>query len=157
MPFYAWVDTTRSGELYSAKQRSVSFLDQNGFKEDDMADYSLITTSNSESFNEIDSDSMKLIYFSNEFPHDDLHKLLRMLRQHSKDRQHSILARFFDEATFAIRDEVRQLPATLQAYIPPFESILDFVDFTDLRRQGSLSESINGMLLCTVEIGTFIG
>ncbi|RYP10927.1 hypothetical protein DL764_000363 [Monosporascus ibericus] len=100
---------------------------------------------------------MKLIYFSNEFPHDDLHKLLRLLLQHSKDRQHPILARFLDEATLAIRDEVRQLPSTLRTQVPPFESILNFADFDDLRRQGSLCESINGVLLCTVEIGAFIG
>lgn len=158
MPFYAWVDTTRSGESHSKKQQSVSSLGQNDLDEEgELVEYSSITTSNLDGFNEVDSDTMKLIYFSNEFPHDDLHKLSRLLLQHSKDRRHPILAGFLDEATLAIKDEVRQLPATLRAQIPPFESILNFVDFADLRRQGSLCESINGMLLCTVELGTFVG
>jgi len=157
MPFYAWVGIIRSGEMHSKKQQAVPLLGLTDLKEDDLADYSPLINSNSEDFNEIDSDRMKLIYFSNEFPHDDLHKLLRLLLQHSKDRRHPILARFLDEATLAIRDEVRQLSATLRAQIPPFESILNFADFASLRRRGSLCESINGVLLCTVEIGTFIG
>lgn len=164
MPFYAWVDstrswvdTTRSGELHSKEHQAVPYRGRKDLEEDDLDNYLPTPTSNSEDFHEVESPRMKLIYFSNEFPHDDLHKLLRLLHQHSKDRRHSILAQFLDEATLAIGDEVRKLPATLQALIPPFRSILDFGDFTDLRRQSSLSESINGMILCTVEIGTFIG
>ncbi|KAK3370054.1 putative polyketide synthase [Podospora didyma] len=127
-----------------------------------MVDYntpsSAATATPSEEF-EIDSESdkLKLIYFSNEFPHDDLHKLLRLLNVHSKDRRHPILARFLEEATLAIRDEVRQLPTALKALVPPFESVLAFANFTALRRQGSLTESVNGVLLCLVEIGTLIG
>ncbi|KAH7303307.1 hypothetical protein B0I35DRAFT_365198 [Stachybotrys elegans] len=99
---------------------------------------------------------MKLVYFSNEFPHDDLQQLLRDLRRHSKDRRHPILARFFEEATLAIRQEARHLPSNLAAQIPTFESILDFVDFADLR-EGPLCGSIDGILLCLVEIGSLIG
>lgn len=157
MPFYAWVDTTRSGEVHLKQQQTLPFVGSDDLEEDDLADYSPINTSNSEDFDEVNSYKMKLIYFSNEFPHDDLHKLLRLLLQYSKDRRHPVLARFLDEATLAIRDEVRQLPRTLRAQIPPFETILNLVDFADLRRHGSLCESINGVLLCTVEIGTFIG
>lgn len=138
------------------------FSGRNDLDDYDMTEYSptaTTTTSNSGDFNDDDfgSDKMKLIYFSNEFPHDDQHKLLRLLHQHSKDRRHPILARFLDEATLAIRDEVRQLPVALAAQIPPFESVLNFADFADLRRQSSLCESINGVLLCIIEIGTFIG
>ncbi|KAI1504073.1 putative polyketide synthase [Biscogniauxia marginata] len=104
----------------------------------------------------IDGDKMKLVYFSNEFPYDDLQTLFRELHQHSKSRQHPILARFLDEATLAIRDEVRQLPTALKALVPPFESILNFADFADLRK-GPLCGSIDGILLCTVELGTLIG
>lgn len=98
---------------------------------------------------------MKLVYFSNEFPHDDLQNLIRELHQHSKNRQHPILARFLEEATLAIREEVRQLPTTLKALIPPFETILNFSDFADLRK-GQLCGSIDGILLCTVEVATLI-
>ena len=103
-----------------------------------------------------DSAKMKLVYFSNEFPRDDLQDLFRELHQHSKDRRHPILARFLEETTLAIRDEVRQLPTALRALIPPFETILNFSDFADLRK-GQLCGSIDGILLCTVELGTFIG
>lgn len=99
---------------------------------------------------------MKLIYFGNEFPHDDLRDLLRRLHSHSKDRQHVILARFLDDATLAIRDEVRQLPAHLRALVPTFESILNFADHPDLRK-GPLAGSVEGLLLCVVQLATFIG
>lgn len=99
---------------------------------------------------------MKLIYLSNEFPHDDLPNLFRELHQQSKDRQHPHLARFLEEATIAIREEVRQLPNPLKALVPPFETILSFLDFADLRK-GHLCGAIDGILLCTVELGTLIG
>jgi hypothetical protein len=103
-----------------------------------------------------ESHKMKLAYFSNEFPHDDLQDLLRRLYNHSKDRRHHILARFIDHATLAIREEVRRLPVALKALIPPFETIFNFADHTELRK-GPLSGSIDGVLLCAVELGTFIG
>ncbi len=99
---------------------------------------------------------MKLVYFSNEFPHDDLQDLLRRLHNHSKDRQHSILARFIHEATLATRDEVRQLPTGLRALIPPFETVLNLADHSELRK-GPLSGAVDGILLCVVELATFIG
>ncbi|KAI0434440.1 putative polyketide synthase [Xylaria sp. FL1042] len=98
---------------------------------------------------------MKVIYFSNEFPSDDLQQLFRQLLQRSKDRRHPHLARFLNEATLAVRDEVRHLVPTLRNLIPPFETILDFAQFTNLR-QGPLCGSIDGILLCVVEIGTLI-
>ena len=99
---------------------------------------------------------MKVVYFSNEFPHDDLQDLFRRLYTHSKDRGHPVLARFIDEATLTIRDEVRRLPAALQGLIPPFETVLDFADHPELRR-GPLSGSVEGILLCVVELATLIG
>lgn len=84
--------------------------------------------------NEIEQyEKMELIYFSNEFPRDDLQILLNKLHNHSKDRRHPLLARFLDEATISVRKEVRLLPSALRALIPPFESILNFAGFTDLR------------------------
>lgn len=117
-----------------------------------------IPTPSSRSFSDVDVDftKMKLAYFSNEFPKDDLQGLMRQLHTHSRDRRHPILAQFLDEATLAIREEVRQLPVPLRALIPPFETILNFSDFTALRT-GPLCGSIDGILLCTVELGTFIG
>lgn len=102
------------------------------------------------------STKLKLVYFSNEFPHDDLQNLCRELLQHSKSRRHPILAQFLEEAKLAIREEVRQLPTTLKALIPPFETILNFADFAELRK-GQLCGSIDGILLCTIELGALIG
>lgn len=105
---------------------------------------------------ESESKKMKLFYFSNEFPRDDLQNIFRELHRHSKDRRHPVLARFLDEATLAIRDEIRQLPTALRALIPTFENILDFADFSELRT-GQLCGSVEGILLCTIELGTLIG
>jgi monodictyphenone polyketide synthase len=102
------------------------------------------------------SSKMKLIYFSNEFPQDDLQTTFRELLNHSKDRRHPALARFLEEATIAIREEVRQLPTALRKLVPPFDTILNFADFADLR-SGQLSGAIDGILLCVIEVGTLIG
>ena len=109
----------------------------------------------SRSDTEGDCAKIKLVYFSNEFPYDDLQTLSRELTQHSKDRQYPNLARFLEEATLAIREEVRELPADLKALIPPFESILNFPDFADLRK-GPLCGSVDGIILCTIELGALI-
>jgi monodictyphenone polyketide synthase len=98
---------------------------------------------------------MRLVYFSNEFPRDDLQDLLRRLYNNSKDRRHPVLARFIDEATLAIREEVRDLPATLKSLIPPYETVINLADHPELRK-GPLSGSIDGVLLCLVELGTLI-
>lgn len=103
-----------------------------------------------------DYTKMKLVYFGNEFPHDELGGLLRELHMHNRDRRYPILAQFLDEATLAIRDEVRQLPSTLRALVPPFETVVDLADLVDLRK-GPLSGTVDGILLSVVELGTFIG
>lgn len=112
----------------------------------------IYTPSHSNNENEL---TMKLVYFSNEFPRDDLQSSFHELHKRSKDRRYPILAQFLDEATLAIREEVRQLPTSLRKLILPFESILNFADFTSLRK-GVLCGSIDGILLCTLEIGTLI-
>ncbi|KAK5654604.1 hypothetical protein OQA88_7234 [Cercophora sp. LCS_1] len=99
---------------------------------------------------------LRLAYFSNEFPHDNLPNLLRRLWNHSKDRSHPLLANFIDLATLAVREEIRQLPTAVKSLIPPFQTVLNFVDFADLRK-GHLSGSIDGVLLAAVELGTYIG
>lgn len=99
---------------------------------------------------------MKVGYFSNEFPHDDLKDLLRRLHVHSKDLRYTILARFIREATLAIRDEIRLLPAHLRALVPPIETIFNFADHAALRN-GPLGGAIDGVLLCAVQLATLIG
>lgn len=99
---------------------------------------------------------MQIVHFHNEFPYDDQQLMFREILAHSKDRSHPVLAHFLDEATQAIREEIRLLPSTLKTIIPPFESVLNFVDFAELRKS-ELSGSIDGVILCIVELGIFIG
>jgi Starter unit:ACP transacylase in aflatoxin biosynthesis len=103
-----------------------------------------------------ESRSLKLVYFSNEFPHDDLQDLYRRLHNHSKSAQHPVLSRFIQEATVAVREEVRQLPTQLRALLPAFETVFDFANYPELRK-GPLCGSVDGILLCVVELGTLIG
>nr|QZS37281.1 non-reducing polyketide synthase [Talaromyces sp.] len=63
---------------------------------------------------------MELVYFSNEFPREDLQDLFRRLHNHSKDTHHPLLARFIHEATWAVKDEVRRLPTELKQLFPPY-------------------------------------
>ena len=119
-----------------------------------MVSYTPSTSANSESVSSTFS-NMRVVYLSNEFPRDDLQGLCRALVQRSKERQHPVLACFLAEATLALREEVSLLPAALRNIIPPFENILDFARFEDLRK-GRLCGSVDGILLCAVEIGTLI-
>lgn len=99
---------------------------------------------------------MKFIHFSNELPHDDLRELFRRLHVHSKNRKHPYLAALIEEATLAVRDEVRQLPRTLKTLFPPISSVLNLADHVDLRK-GPLGGAVEGVLLCIVELASLIG
>ncbi|KAK9425979.1 putative Non-reducing polyketide synthase 8 [Seiridium unicorne] len=99
--------------------------------------------------------NMKLLYFSNEFPHDDLAGLARNLTILSKQRRHAHLARFLDNATGAVRGEVRLLPSSLRTEVPPFDSVFDFIEHTNLQK-GELGASVDGVLLIVVQLGTLI-
>jgi monodictyphenone polyketide synthase len=102
------------------------------------------------------SSKMELVYFSNEFPKDDLQQLYRRLQNHGKSNDHTMLASFIQNATSAIKDEVRQLPTELKQQIPPFESLLSWADRTDLR-EGSLCGAVDGVLLVVTQIAAYIG
>ncbi|KAJ5274872.1 ketoacyl-synt-domain-containing protein [Penicillium chrysogenum] len=98
----------------------------------------------------------KALYFSNEFPTDDLAVLLRRLHNHSKQRNHVILSRFLNEATRVLRNEVSQLRAELAELVPAFESVTTLAGEMELRK-GQLSQSVDGVLLCVLQLGTYIG
>ncbi|KAI0972477.1 hypothetical protein F4678DRAFT_460698 [Xylaria arbuscula] len=98
---------------------------------------------------------MNLLYFSNEFPHDDLSSLTRHLLLRGRDARHPHLARFLHETTEAIRAEVRQLSPSLRNLVDPFQAILDFANRQQLRK-GPLGASIDGVLLVAVQLGTLI-
>ena len=99
---------------------------------------------------------MRIGYFSNEFPHDDLKDILRRLYVHSKDIRYPTLSTFIYQATLAIHEEVRLLPATLRALVPSFETAFNLADHSVLRN-GPLGGAIDGMLLCVVQLATLIG
>ena len=103
-----------------------------------------------------DANKMELVYFSNEFPRDDLQDLFRGLHNHSKDNRHSILAQFIIETTWAIKDEVRRLPTELKQLIPPFETILNWAENTELR-EGLICGAVDGVLLVVIQLATYIG
>lgn len=99
---------------------------------------------------------LHLIYFSNEFPSDDLSYLFRRLHNHSKHRSHPILARFLQETTRALRQEVSRLRAELAHLVPAFESVTTLAGESELRK-GPLCGSIDGVLLCVLQLATYIG
>lgn len=99
---------------------------------------------------------MMVYYFGNEFPDGDINDIFRRLHNHSKTKQHLLVANFIEVATFVIREEVRSLPANLRVLFPPFETVFGLADNADLRN-GPLGDCVNGMLLCVVQLATFIG
>lgn len=103
-----------------------------------------------------DLGKMELVYFSNEFPKDDLQDLFRRLHNHSKDKHHPILAQFINEATWAVKDEVQRLPTELKQMFPPFETISNWAENTELR-EGLICGAVDGVLLVVVQLATYIG
>jgi monodictyphenone polyketide synthase len=100
--------------------------------------------------------SMELIYFGNEFPKDDLQDIFRRIHNHSKDKTHSILAQFINEATLAIKDEIRRLPTELRTLIPPFNILLRWAEFNELR-EGLMCGAVDGVLLIVAQLAAYIG
>lgn len=115
-----------------------------------------IYTPSTDSDSDADSPNMELIYFSNEFPREDLQDLFRRLHNHSKDKNQSILAHFIQEATWVIKDEIRRLPTELKQLIPPFETILSWVENTELR-ESLICGAVDGVLLIVIQLATYIG
>ncbi|KAG8527863.1 Type I Iterative PKS [Bacidia gigantensis] len=110
------------------------------------------SSSSSEGINDFTS---KLVYFSNEFPNDDLQDLFRRLQRNSKDRRFRQLSIFLDEATTVVKEEALKLPQAQQDLLPQFSSVLQLVDNGEFR-QGPLGGALESALLCVLEIGMFI-
>lgn len=98
----------------------------------------------------------RLLFFSNEFPNDDLRDLFRRLHNNSKGQRFRFLATFLDACSDAVHDEVAALPLNLKKLVPPFKSILSLADDPDFR-QGPVGGALESALLCVLEIGMFIG
>lgn len=98
---------------------------------------------------------MQVIYFSNEFPKEDLQDVFRQVHKQSKDRRHHLLAQFLFEATQAVKEEISRLPAKLKELIPPFQTLFSWAENAELR-EGLLCGSIDGVLLVLVQISSYI-
>lgn len=103
-----------------------------------------------------DSSRMEIIYFSNEFPRDDLQGVLRKLHNHSKDRRHTVLAQFIADATRSVKEEIRTLPKALKACFKPFSTLFQWAEDTELR-EGPLNGAVDGVLLSVLQLATYIG
>lgn len=99
---------------------------------------------------------MELVYFSNEYPKEDLQDLFRRLHNHSKDKHHPVLAQFINEATWAVKDEIRRLPTEQRQIIPPFETVLSWAENSELQK-GQICGAVDGVLLIVVQLATYIG
>ena len=100
-------------------------------------------------------DKMRVAYFSNEFPNDDLQSLLRRMHLLSQDRRYPILARFLEEATRVVHEEVQDLTAELKKLVPAFTSVISFAGDAELRKS-RLNPSIDGVLHTLLQLGTYI-
>jgi monodictyphenone polyketide synthase len=100
-----------------------------------------------------DMSRSRLIYLGNELPNSDLQALFRRLQKHCNGRNHSILVSFLDEATLALRNEIRERPADERAQFPTFETILSLAENPGLGASGA----VDGVLLCVFQIATYIG
>ena len=98
----------------------------------------------------------KVIFFSNEFPSDDLRDLFRRLQRHSKDKRFQYLNTFLEECTDVVKEEARRLPQHVQSLIPNFATVLTLVEHGDFR-QGPLGAAMESVILCVLELGMLIG
>ncbi|KAL4946607.1 hypothetical protein BDV06DRAFT_218074 [Aspergillus oleicola] len=99
---------------------------------------------------------MKIIFFSNKFPVEEPSELFRSIRRKAQSSQHVILRRLLEEATEAVRDEIRLLPPELRALLPPFNSILDLAESYNWHR-GPLSGTFECVFLCLASLCLFLG
>jgi monodictyphenone polyketide synthase len=99
--------------------------------------------------------NMDVIYFSNEFPKEDLQDVFRQLHVKSKDHCHPLLAQFMLEATKAIKHEITELPSRTKQLIPPFATLDSWAENQELR-EGPLCGAIDGVLLILAQISLYI-
>ncbi|KAG6001227.1 Type I Iterative PKS [Claviceps maximensis] len=114
-----------------------------------------IYTPNKSSDSNSESSSLRVVLFGNEFPSDDLQGHFRRLYNLSKDRNHPLLARFFNEATYFVKQEISTLTTDLRRLIPSFQTVLQWAEDIKLR-EGSLTGAIEAVLLVVLQLGYYI-
>ena len=108
------------------------------------------------STDELSDFASRLLFFSNDFPNDDLRELFRRLYVNSKCQRFRFLATFLDACSDAVHGEVAALPLNLKTLVPTFKSVLSLADDPHFR-QGPVGGALENALLCVLEIGMFIG
>jgi asperthecin polyketide synthase len=101
--------------------------------------------------------STKLVFFSHEFPCDDLQELFRCLQRQSRDSSLPLLATFLAECTSVLKEEALKLPQSLRDLLPPFQTVIALATAFDELQKGPLGGAWEGALLCILEIGMLIG
>lgn len=96
-----------------------------------------------------------VVFFSNDFPADDIGDLFRRLHRQSKDLRFSQLSSFLSLATQAVRDEVASLPKSWQTNMPPLDDFVSLCNDT-IFRKGPLGGAMEGVFLCVFQIATII-
>ena len=100
---------------------------------------------------------MKLAFFSGEHSHDEVVSVARRLRNASNIPTYGLLRLFLENATTAIKDEIRRLPPDVQRLVPPFEHILDWTEQTTEVKGTPLAEPYERVVLIVIKICCLIG
>ncbi|KAK2616398.1 hypothetical protein QQS21_000639 [Conoideocrella luteorostrata] len=99
----------------------------------------------------------RLILFSHEFPSGDVQDLLRRLHRHAKLPRFPYLARFLQECTSVLRQEVQKLQRPLRDSVPPFNDVITLASHWEKLMKSPLRGAWEGAFLCIYEIAMLIG
>ncbi|RYP11698.1 hypothetical protein DL767_011019 [Monosporascus sp. MG133] len=99
----------------------------------------------------------RFILFSHEFPSGDVPDLLRRLHRYAKLPPYPYLARFLQECTSVLRQEVQKLPRPLRDLVPPFHDVVTLASYWEELKCSPLGGAWEGAFLCIYEIAMLIG
>ncbi|RYP07614.1 hypothetical protein DL764_002392 [Monosporascus ibericus] len=99
----------------------------------------------------------RFILFSHDFPSGDVQDLLRRLHRYAKLPRYPCLARFLQECTSVLRQEVQKLPRPLRHLVPPFHDVVTLASYWEELKYSPLGGAWEGAFLCVYEIALLIG
>lgn len=99
----------------------------------------------------------RLILFSHECPSGNIQDLLRRLHKYAKLPRFPYLARFLQECTSVLRQEVQKLQRPLRDSVPPFNDVVTLASHWEQLKKSSLCGAWEGAFLCIYEIAMLIG
>ncbi|KAK7754177.1 Type I Iterative PKS [Diatrype stigma] len=95
------------------------------------------------------------VFFTNDFPADEVGVLFRSLVRLSKDLRFTHLASLLSLCNRTIRDEVARLPKSWQKQMPPAEDVLALVGDASFQN-GPLGGAMEGVFLCIFQLGSIL-